>query len=497
VSFTIQKEKAGRKKIFKHFQKVLESNRNNIPLLPQVLVQVHHALSDRQAGAKKLAEIIHNDLALSASILRLANSAYYRRQSSITIRTVTSAIVLIGINKIRNFTLGLSVYNMLNNLPKSESYRYIWQHSLCCAVCARDFARRLGGVSEDEAFLAGMLHDIGKILLGHFYTEQYSRVCKLMKDEELEYHVAEDCILSLNHLDIGAFLADYWKFPEPIAKVLSEHHFDREKGDSEHPDYNFQLIIAVANLVAKFLFNDPNYNVIVSRKKIEFVCIKFLGITPLQLDEILLYLKEEVQEAAQIYDIILEEWCFSKVSKLISKTDQDIIEPDTRSSELLDFLIKMNSKAEKKPALSLFFHQTISQLRELLNLQMVLLLVYDPVEKCLKSRFGHGFNASRIFSNVIIKLDSANEISACTFLRKKTTRATSQNLHLFSRMDSTNLIQLFGSYNLVAFPLNTDDQCKGVMVVSREFDAEVIGEQDLGILSLYIQNLIRLWPGEV
>ncbi len=149
----------------------------DLPTLPDVVARVMQIVSNPLTTADDLNQVISLDQALTFKVLRLANSAYYGFPKEIT--TITQAVTILGFNTIRNLALSVSVHKMLfaDKEKSIFSYREFWKHGVAVGVCSRLLARRVGYKSEENAFTAGLLHDIGKSLLDKVDHEGFMQAC--------------------------------------------------------------------------------------------------------------------------------------------------------------------------------------------------------------------------------------------------------------------------------------------------------------------------------
>ena len=199
------------------------SSAKDLPSLPAITYRVIKLVDDPQSTAKDLNDVITQDQSLTAKVLRLANSAYYGFPRRIS--TVTDAIVLLGFNTIRSLVLSASVYHILEK--PLEGYALapgeLWRHSQASAMAARLIAQRARYRQPDQAYIAGLLHDIGKVLLNHHLREQYHEVVARVGGEKTFIDVEEE-VLGFNHAQVGALLAEKWNLPPDLVEAIGCHH---------------------------------------------------------------------------------------------------------------------------------------------------------------------------------------------------------------------------------------------------------------------------------
>jgi putative nucleotidyltransferase with HDIG domain len=198
-----------------------------IPSIPLVLIKVIQTLDADTSSAKELEELILHDPALAARILRLANSAFYSFRA--TVKTISHAITLLGMNLVTSLAIGINIFDTFTKGSKSESalINKLWTHSCGVAVLVKEIWTRRGGRSKEGefAFLCGLLHDLGKVVLFKTYPGHYSTIFEIAKKEEdpaISAYEIEN--YSVDHAVIGETLAKQWGFPPELISLIRRHH---------------------------------------------------------------------------------------------------------------------------------------------------------------------------------------------------------------------------------------------------------------------------------
>jgi putative nucleotidyltransferase with HDIG domain len=188
------------------------SRLKDLPTLPQVVARIMQIVSNPMTSAADLNEVIAVDQALTAKVLRLANSAYYGFPKEIT--TIPQAVVILGFNTIRNLALSVSVHKMLFEGKERTHFspREFWKHSVGTAVASKLLAKRIGFKAEENAFTAGLLHDIGKNFFEQ-HTPEYNAVLDTALLGEEPLWKVERAQLGLDHAQVGAWMAEKWNLP--------------------------------------------------------------------------------------------------------------------------------------------------------------------------------------------------------------------------------------------------------------------------------------------
>jgi putative nucleotidyltransferase with HDIG domain len=217
-----------------------------VPSMPSVVIKLRQYLSDPDVSFDELAKVIEFDPGLTANLLQLANSAYFGWSGKI--KTVKEAITRLGTNRIFQMVLCMSVAPLVRKPVKGYDMESngLWQHSIATAICAEQLARALKISQSDEAFTAGLLHDMGKILLGTFIEIDDEPIKDLVETESLSFNEAERKVLGIDHAEAAAELLQYWKLPENVVAAARWHH-DPSQAEEKHR--NIVDLVHVADIL--------------------------------------------------------------------------------------------------------------------------------------------------------------------------------------------------------------------------------------------------------
>lgn len=195
-----------------------------IATLPEVTAKIITVVDDPKSTARDLHNIIKNDPALATKILKVVNSAFYGLPGQVS--DLDRAIVLLGLSAVKNIAISASISRLFKSEKITEDYnaRDIWRHSVAVAVATREFCCRIGKKSfAEEAFLAGLIHDLGLLVERQAFPDELTQVVKAAKGGtpfcEIEQH-----LIGTDHQILGAALAAKWKFPRALQIVLGYHH---------------------------------------------------------------------------------------------------------------------------------------------------------------------------------------------------------------------------------------------------------------------------------
>ncbi len=193
--------------------------------LPHVYIQIGRLVDDPKSSSADIAKAAGQDPSFTLRLLRVANSALYRFPSAV--ETVAKAVSIIGTSQIRNLALSMSVASSFKGLPNElVSMDNFWRHSLLCALTARHLAKLIGRCDPDALFTAGLLHDIGELIIFNRLPEQAKEVLLMVLDsgEEIQVQKAEQQVLGFDHSDVGGELAKEWHLPPLLEECIAHHH---------------------------------------------------------------------------------------------------------------------------------------------------------------------------------------------------------------------------------------------------------------------------------
>ena len=181
-----------------------------LPTLPSVANKITSLINDPTCTAIRLAEVINKDQSLTTRVLRLVNSAFYSLSAEVT--NVKHGIALLGFKTISQMVISISVFDVFAGKYGEEfDRRGFWKHSIGCGVISKIVAQRAKYPKEDDCFTAGLLHDIGKVVLDQYLHEDMIQVIQRTREKEMSFGDAEQEVLGLNHADIGGQVMKKWK----------------------------------------------------------------------------------------------------------------------------------------------------------------------------------------------------------------------------------------------------------------------------------------------
>ncbi|MCX5912280.1 MAG: HDOD domain-containing protein [Deltaproteobacteria bacterium] len=193
----------------------------HLPTLPQVVTKVLAMTDSAHVNAVELSKEM--DQTLSAKVLKVANSAYYGGRTVRKVNSVHHAIVIIGFDALKEIILTTSLFHTFQDSKEIESLRPLWQHSLECGLAAKRLAWVFRYEAMDEAYLVGLIHDIGTLIIQQYFPDQF-RLLKKQSNGVGEDLGLEREILGMTHAEIAGKVAEQWNFPETLVEAIAHHH---------------------------------------------------------------------------------------------------------------------------------------------------------------------------------------------------------------------------------------------------------------------------------
>jgi HD-like signal output (HDOD) protein len=195
-------------------------------MLPQVTSQVLRLVDNPNASPRQIGALIERDAGLASKLLKSANSAYYGAPGKI--KTVSQAISVMGLSAVRSIVVGQAYQQMTSVRGASKRFDRLafWQHSLATATAARVLAKLKGWRDPEEAFLAGLLHDSGRLVMDRFLPNEFDQILTLALERAIPLQDAEREVLGYTHVEVGDLLGAEWNMPESMREALRRHHDD-------------------------------------------------------------------------------------------------------------------------------------------------------------------------------------------------------------------------------------------------------------------------------
>ncbi len=198
-----------------------------LPAFPKSVHQVITMSADINCSQKELVEVVKRDPVLTLKILKLVNSPYFGLVKEVT--SINQASVYLGLNTLKNVALGLAVVGAFpsKKMPGFTPEEF-WLHSLSVAAISKTMGERVivGRESDSDHFVAGLLHDVGKLVFALYMPELFQQALELAHTDAMPLHVAEKEVIGADHAEVGALLTEKWNLSKTLIKAISGHHSD-------------------------------------------------------------------------------------------------------------------------------------------------------------------------------------------------------------------------------------------------------------------------------
>lgn len=266
-----------------------------ISSLPEITTKIIQVVEDPKSTANDLHEIVKNDPGLATKILKVVNSAFYGLPSQIA--SLDRAIVLLGMSAVKNIALAASLSRLFRPGAISDQFtaKDLWEHCIAVGVCARMMAEVHVGHAE-EAFVAGLVHDLGLLVEYQVFPEQLREVVEQCVATPQDFTAAERTIIGADHQQFGEALALRWKFPPALRNAISHHH----NPDKLKPEFRPLIrLIQIADTICAQ--NELGFYLTANTQEVTIEQLAEVGISEDRIAEILECLPERIQETEAIF----------------------------------------------------------------------------------------------------------------------------------------------------------------------------------------------------
>ena len=194
-----------------------------LPALPNHAIEIINMIDDPNITASALGSVVSKDQVLTAKVLKIANSPFYGFSKRIA--TIDFAIIVLGFDTLKEVVMSISLISSLNKkLAQEFNSIEFWNHSISCGVISRALARNYGYRVIGEVFIAGLLHDIGILIVNQYFYKEYKEIIKLINENNINILQAEEIVFGVTHAEIGSWLAEKWNFPDQLVESIAHHH---------------------------------------------------------------------------------------------------------------------------------------------------------------------------------------------------------------------------------------------------------------------------------
>lgn len=200
------------------------NNIDNLPTLPIVAQKILKLIACPTSSMEQIANVITKDQAITVKVIKITNSAFYGFRNRIS--SIQHAIVILGLNTVKNLVLGVSVVKTFEENARTSIFdrEKFWLHAFGTALGSKLIAKHKGKEDIEDYFLAGLLHDIGILAIDQFLHDAFIEILNRSLKEGADFLKSEQDVLGIHHGDVGAFLGEKWKIPAFLISTMRYHH---------------------------------------------------------------------------------------------------------------------------------------------------------------------------------------------------------------------------------------------------------------------------------
>lgn len=383
---------------------------DSFPTLPSIAIEAMRLMEGEHSSFNSVAELLRNDQVLASRILHYANSPYVGAQRKIS--SISQAISLLGFNTVRSIILSVSVFDCFSGKSSCQSKRLVnfWLHSIGVASTAEILARKLAFTVPEEAYMAGLLHDMGKLVSYIQSPDQFAEVCQEL-DRQGSYSRQgmlpldiEKAILRTNHAELGKLIAEHWGLPEVLAKAMWLHHqpvFETiTPAEDDLPRLvRFADVLCVCHHVgSSYFFASESY----AHEQFHFALENLMlhhHLSPADIDAIMAEVYIRIKELGNILGFWDEEVYRKLVSSANASLGNMSLTLDSNNRELgaTNRILAATNEMTRKlhPGLSIeeAAQEVITSARNAFGVHRGLCMVRDPAAACFVGQLydGEGF----------------------------------------------------------------------------------------------------------
>jgi HD-like signal output (HDOD) protein/nitrogen-specific signal transduction histidine kinase len=409
------------------------------------------ACNDENGSLGDIADILTNDPSLCAKVLKMVNSAYYGLGSRVD--GIDQAVAYLGTDAVKNIAVCSAVYQAFNTRKGDSAFnlKLFWWHSLKCALLSRIFAKEVAYSSPEEAFVAGLLHDIGKLVLWVNFPEKYTELIKQYEDRA-EMLATGESQLGATHSQIGAWLLDRWKFPSLVADSAFYHHEPLERIADALP---LSQIVYTANMLSGKTADSREDGIRVAKALLGSSSEQVLGFLALS--------DEALGEVARSFGIEIE--APQEIGENPSDTDRKVQENlvrEVRDISLLLGTIRNLVAAQEEKEILKVLHEG---LQILFDIRHILFFLYDDEKDILVGKEVEGHQITSRANDLTIPMGLEKSLLVSCLLAGKALDSFSLGQSSDLVITDAQMIRFMKTDGMLCLPLALRSEYVGVVVV--------------------------------
>lgn len=265
--------------------------RLTLPTLPEVVVRINGMIADPKVGVREIGALVGEDPALTAKVLKIANSAFYGLSEPVL--SPEEAASVVGVQALRNVALQASIMKRFEHFRSVPGFDLaeLWSHAQETAQYSRALAgltRLEKGLSAEDFYTCGLLHDVGKVVLLDSLGDEYLDVLRSARDTRSTLHACEERALGFNHVDVGALLAKRWDLPDEVVQAIEFHHGPKQEILGSAP-------VAIVSIADQVAYRSRSQGFEAAGERLADLAERILGVPPDCFETVLAVARERVR----------------------------------------------------------------------------------------------------------------------------------------------------------------------------------------------------------
>lgn len=468
----------------KHNPKKLNLS-TTLPQFPQVMLELIRACDDEKTGIDELTDIISTDPALISKLMEIIGSAYLSLPKSVD--NLKTAVVYLGLDTIRNLAISscaIRFFTKVKAMPGFDINRF-WFHAYTCGLIARQAARETGQANPEEYFIAGLLHDIGRLVLMENFPDQYQTFYKEFNDEK-EILTAEQKQFGIHTPKVSATLFKRWDLNPLIADAVL---FVNEKRAQIETSLSHVKIIYASNILAGEEINDKEQ---LRQKAGDLAAL--IGIHDLRLDQIVQACRQETLEMAKSLGIEVERQAAEQTQKDIQKKHEKEISEKIKDLSLFYGTLHNLLHARDFDAV---LDIVQNGLKIVFNISRVFYFFLDQEKSILTGMCSKADKAGRILKSIALPVSNRSSIIVDCLKSQKNTTSLDNSSEEDMAVSDQQIMHLMETPQMFCLPVTTGRSLLGVMVLGCDKEQASKLKENSGLLKLFsgqtavcLQNII-------
>lgn len=452
----------------------------NLPTLPEVLLKILSACDSEDTSISEIADIISGDPSLSAKVLQLVNSSYYGLRQSFS--SIDQAVIYLGADTVKNLALTMSVHQFFGG-KKIRKIKYLnpslfWWQSLTCACIAKLIASKIGSTNSDEAYLGGLLHNLGIMTLASTFSDDYKTITEksVNTTELLEL---ETQILGVNHCEAGSWILRQWKLNPLLVDAILYHHSPLSQIEEAFP--LVKIVYGASQLTEHLMGQDGSIH----------ACNHLFDLSAIELDEIIQQAQQEVDALTASLGIQVSpgkaEVSTANNDEITAATDdaEKRLASRVKNISLLHSFLEQLIQAEDIDSMMAAFEKSV---RILFTIDKVLFFLPDENNVVLN---GEGSSTNQLkssYSDLSLPVKKSTSQITTVYLEKRPHTG-------FSRTDGTlnlsdqQVLSIFDNPAAIPFSLHVKSTSTGVVVLGLPEELFPLTDSDTRLISMLVKQL--------